>query len=306
MIVIRDITKKPKKDWMAAVGFFDGVHVGHRYFIREMRQLAEERRLKTAIFTFPVHPRVVLQEDYRPKLLNSFDEKLTLLASTGVDYCVVMDFTPELAVCTAHDFIVKILSEQWCVRCLLVGYDHRFGRHRTDGFDEYVGYGKSCGMEILHASSFICNKKAVSSSQIRQLLSECHVEAAARLLTYPFRLKGYVVHGRQVGRTLGFPTANIEIEEPCKIWPGLGVYAVWVYVGKSRHKGMLAIGNRPTLDGEQVSVEVHILHFSGTIYRQKIEVDFIQFLRENRKFDNPDELRSQLLIDRRQVEELLK
>ena len=291
---------------MAAVGFFDGVHVGHRYFIREMQQLAGERSLSAAIFTFPDHPRVVLQDGYRPKLLNSLDEKLKLLATTGVDYCVVMDFTPELAACSAHDFIVRILSEQWQVRSLLIGYDHRFGYNRTDGFDEYVAYGKTCGMEILRASPYNWQERAVSSSQIRQLLPECRVEEAAKLLTYPYRLKGYVVRGHQIGRTLGFPTANIEIEKPFKVCPGMGVYAVWVYVAKARYKGMLAIGNRPTLDGEQVSVEVHILHFSATIYTQSIEVEFIQYLRENRKFDNQDELRAQLRKDRLQVEALLK
>ena len=291
---------------MAAVGFFDGVHVGHRYFIREMQQLAKERGYSTAIFTFTVHPRVVLQESYQPKLLNTLDEKLKLLESTGIDYCVVLDFTPELASCTAYDFIVKILSETWNVGCLLIGYDHRFGYNRTDGFEEYVEYGKTCGMEVLHASSYNRKERAVSSSQIRQLLLECRVEEASRLLTYPYKLKGYVVHGRQIGRTLGFPTANIEMEEPLKTWPGMGVYAVWVYVGKARYKGMLAIGNRPTLDGEQVSVEVHILHFSGTIYKQSIEVEFFHYLRENRKFDNPDTLRAQLTQDRLQVEKLLK
>ena len=289
---------------MAAVGFFDGVHVGHRYFIREMQQLAVERRMKTVIFTFPVHPRIVLQEGYQPRLLNSLDEKLKLLATTGVDYCVVMDFTPELSTCSAHDFIVKILSEQWHVNSLLIGYDHRFGHNRTDGFDKYVEYGKSCGMEILLASSYNWKERAVSSSQIRQLLSECRVEEAAKLLTYPYRLKGYVVHGRQVGRTFGFPTANIEIDEPLKVWPGMGVYAVWVYVGKARYKGMLAIGNRPTLDGEQVSVEVHILHFSGTIYKQSIEVEFYQYLRDNKKFENPEALMVQLKQDRQQIEKI--
>ena len=291
---------------MAAVGFFDGVHVGHRYFIREMQQLAGERRMKTAIFTFPVHPRIVLQEDYRPKQLNSFEEKLKLLETTGIDYCVVMDFTPELAACTAHDFIAKILSEQWHVSSLLIGYDHRFGHHRADGFDEYVEYGKSCGMEIMQVSSYNRKERAVSSSQIRQLLSECRVEEAAKLLTYPYRLKGYVVHGRQVGRTFGFPTANIEIKEPLKIWPGMGVYAVWVYVSKARYKGMLAIGNRPTLDGEQVSVEVHILHFSKEIYKNKIEVEFMYYLRDNKKFENPETLIVQLKQDRLQVEKILK
>lgn len=291
---------------MATVGFFDGVHVGHRYFIREMQQLAGERGLKTAIFTFPVHPRIVLEAGYQPKLLNSLDERLKLLATTGVDYCVVMDFTPELAACSAYDFIVKNLSQQWQVRSLLIGYDHRFGHNRTDGFDEYVEYGKSCGMEILRTSSYNRKERAVSSSQIRQLLLERRVEEAARLLTYPYRLKGYVVRGRQEGRKMGFPTANLDIENSCKVWPGMGVYAVWVYVGKAHYKGMLAIGTRPTMGGEQVSVEVHLLHFSETIYQKSVEVEFMYYLRENIKFETPEALKAQLDKDRLRVEELLK
>ena len=306
MIVVNNVNERKGKEWMAAVGFFDGVHVGHRYFIREMQQLAGERGLSTAIFTFPVHPRIVLEADYRPKLLNSLDEKLKLLATTGVNYCVVMDFTPGLAACPAYDFIVKILSQQWHVRSLLIGYDHRFGHNRTDGFDEYMEYGKSCGMEIVHASSYNRNERAVSSSQIRQLLSERRVEEAARLLTYPYRLKGTVVRGCQEGRKIGFPTANLEINDSCKVWPGMGVYAVWVYTGKARYKGMLAIGNRPTMGGTQVTVEVHLLHFSGMIYKQSIEVEFIQYLRENRKFDHPEALQAQLRKDQLQVEALLK
>jgi riboflavin kinase/FMN adenylyltransferase len=306
MKVIKNTKGRKGNAWMAAVGFFDGVHVGHRYFIREMQQLASERRLKTAIFTFPVHPRIVLESDYRPLLLSSLDEKLKQLATLGVDYCVVLDFTPELSLCSAHDFIVNILSQQWQVRSLLIGYDHRFGHNRTDGFDEYVEYGKSCGMEVLQSSSYNRKERAVSSSQIRQLLSECRVEEAAKLLTYPYRLQGRVVRGRRLGRTMGFPTANLEIEEDDKVWPGMGVYAVWVYAGRARYKGMLAIGNRPTMDGDQVSVEVHLLHFDGWIYQHYIEVEFMQFMRENRKFDNLEALRVQLWKDHQQVEELLK
>ena len=305
MKVIKNVTESAGKEWLATVGFFDGVHAGHRYLIQEMRRLADERGLATAVFTFPVHPRIVLQSGYRPALLNSPDEKLSLLASTGVDYCVVMDFTHELAACSASDFIGKILYEQWHVRCLLTGHDNRFGYNRSDGFEQYREYGKSCGLEIIRASSYNLDEKAVSSSQIRHLLSECRVEEATALLTYPYRLKGHVVGGHRVGRTLGFPTANLEIDEPLKVWPGMGVYAVWAYVGGVRYKGMLTIGNRPTLDGEHVTIEVHLLNFSETIYEQSMEVEFMHYLRENIRFDCPDELKNQLNKDRQQVEEIL-
>ena len=305
MNIINKAKTRKRKGWIAAVGFFDGVHAGHRYFIREMQQIASERKLATAIFTFRDHPRSVVQEGFKPKLLNSLDEKLKQLATTAIDYCVLMDFTQEFAAYSARDFIVKILSEQWLVHSLLIGYDHRFGHNRSDGFDEYVKYGKSCGMDILQVSSYNRNEKAVSSSQIRQLLSECRVEEAAKLLTYPYRLKGHVVSGLHYGRILGFPTANIKVDDPLKIHPGMGVYAVWVYVVNEQYKGMLTIGNRPTLSGEEVTIEVHVLHFSRSIYRYNIEVEFMYYLRDNIKFDNPEALKVQLKKDRQRVEELL-
>ena len=306
MIVIRSSEERGEKGWLATIGFFDGVHVGHRYFFREMRRLADEKGLSTVVFTFPIHPRAVLQADYQPKLLNSPDEKLKLLASSCIDYCVVIDFTPKLAACSASDFILNILSKQWNVQCLLTGYDHRFGHNRSDGFKQYVEYGKACGMEVLRASSFKQDEETVSSSKIRQLLSECRVEEAASLLSYPYRLKGKVVSGHQIGRTLGFPTANMDIDEPCKVWPGMGVYAVWVYVDNERYKGMLSIGNRPTLNGDQTAIEVHLLHFSDTLYKRSIEVEFMRYLRENKKFESPEALKMQLDKDRRQTLELLE
>jgi len=305
MNVIHNIEGKGEKGWLATVGFFDGVHAGHRHLIREMRRLADGRGLSTVVFTFPVHPRIVLQADYQPKLLNSMDEKLALLASTGVDYCVLMDFTPELASCSASDFIVKILSTLWHVQCLLVGYDHRFGHNRIAGFEQYVAYGKMCGMEVLCASSYKKDAEKVSSSKIRQLLSDCRVEEAAGLLSYPYRIKGHVVDGNQIGRTIEFPTANIAVDDSLKALPGQGVYAVWVYMDNERYKGMLSIGNRPTLNGKQTTIEVHILHFADMVYSQIIEVEFIRYLRANQKFESIQALKVQLTKDRRQVEEIL-
>jgi riboflavin kinase/FMN adenylyltransferase len=305
MIVLQDTKERHGREWVATVGFFDGVHRGHRFLLEEMRRLADERGLPAAVVTFPVHPRVVLQAGYQPELLNAFDEKLEHLAATGVDYCAVLDFTPALAGLSAQDFITRVLSGQWHVRTLLAGYDHRFGHNRADGFEQYVNYGAACGMEVLRASPYETETGVVSSSKIRQLLSECRVEEAAQWLTYAYRLKGHIVSGYQIGRKLGFPTANIAVDEPFKVWPGMGVYAVWVYLDGVRYKGMLSIGDRPTLNGKQVAIEVHLLHFSGIVYRQSIEVEFIRYLRANRKFDSLDALKAQLNADRQEVEAIL-
>jgi len=304
MIVINETKGRIDKDLIATVGFFDGVHLGHRFLIDTMCRLGKERGLSSAVFTFPIHPRVVLQADYQPKLLNSFEEKITQLSTTNVDYSVIMNFTLELAAYSAYDFIA-FLANKYQVKVLLVGYDHRFGHNRAEGFNEYVKYGSSLGIEVIHVSSFETGLGAVSSSKIRQLLMDSEVDKAAELLTYPYRLKGHIVSGHKIGRKLGFPTANMRVNEPFKVTPGAGVYAVWGYFNGKRYKGMLSIGNRPTFNDENISIEVHLLHFSATIYQEEIEVEFIRFLRENRKFDDIDVLKKQLEDDREQVDKIL-
>lgn len=306
MIVVRDTGLLQGKELAATIGFFDGVHLGHRFLIEEMKEIARQQNLPSAVITFPEHPRTVLQTDYQPKLLNSFEEKVQQLASTGIDYCIVLDFTVALSQLTAREFISTVLAEQFHVKTLLIGYDHRFGRDRADGFEQYVCYGAECGMEVIQATPYEGGRITVSSSEIRRLLAGGRVKEAADLLTYPYQLKGKIVSGYKVGRTLGFPTANIQVEEPFKVIPGIGVYAVWVYLDGKRYKGMLYIGARPTLNnGDHVTLEVNILHFSGDIYQEEITVAFIQPIREDIKFASLDELRAQLARDRETVDRLL-
>lgn len=306
MIVVKDAKIAESKKLAATVGFFDGVHLGHRFLVEELKQIACQEGLRSAVITFPEHPRAVLQSDYQPKLLNTFDEKLSCLASTGVDACVVLDFTPQLACLTAQEFISDVLAARLHVKTLLVGYDHRFGHNRAEGFEQYVTYGAACGMKVIQASRFSEGNVAVSSSEIRRLLSECRVEEAARLLTYHYQLSGKVVTGYQVGRKLGFPTANIRVGDASKMIPGIGVYAVWVELAGKRYKGMLYIGSRPTLaEGNQISLEVNILNFSGDIYNKELTVSFVHYIRGDIKFGSLDELAEQLRQDREMVEKVL-
>ena len=306
MIVVKDAKIAESKKLAATVGFFDGVHLGHRFLVKELKQIACQEGLRSAVITFPEHPRAVLQSDYQPKLLNTFDEKLSCLASTGVDACVVLDFTPQLACLTAQEFISDVLAALLHVKTLLVGYDHRFGHNRAEGFEQYVTYGAACGMKVIQASRFTEGDVAVSSSEIRRLLSECRVEEAARLLTYHYQLSGKVVTGYQVGRKLGFPTANIRVGNANKMIPGIGVYAVWVELAGKRYKGMLYIGSRPTLaEGNQISLEVNILNFSGDIYNKELTVSFVHYIRGDIKFSSLDELAEQLRQDREMVEKVL-
>ena len=305
MRVIHDTQAITEPGVMATIGFFDGVHLGHRFLIDEVKAAAAQRGLPSAVITFPTHPRSVLQQAYQPRLLNSFADKQRLLATTGVDYCIVLDFTEALSQLSAEAFL-RILATQWRVKGLVIGYDHRFGHDRRDGFEQYVEYGQRWGIEILKAAAFDAGHTAVSSSEIRRLVQEGKVERAAQLLTYAYHISGRIVSGYKVGRTLGFPTANIQPDDPMQLLPGIGVYAVWVEVAGQRYKGMLYIGSRPTLDnGTQLSIEVHILHFSGDIYNDPIRVSFAHFVRGDEKFDSLEALKAQLMSDREVVDQLL-
>jgi riboflavin kinase/FMN adenylyltransferase len=298
MIVVRNRDQMGEANRLVAtIGFFDGVHLGHRFLIREMKEAAHSRGLQAAAITFLRHPRMVLQADYQPKLLNSFDERLSLLADTGLDYCIILDFTTELSQLTAEAFI-SLLSRQWRIKTLFTGYDHRFGHDRKDGFEQYVNYAAACGMEVVEAPRFTENKVAVSSSEIRKLLTLGNVQTATRLLTYPYRLKGHVIQGNKIGRTLGFPTANIQVDDPLKLIPRTGVYAVQVTCQQQTYQGMLYIGRRPTLNNNgKLTLEVHILDFQEDIYTDEITVSFIHYIRGDIRFHSLEELKEQLKKD---------
>lgn len=305
MIVIRQNEDTIEQGIVATIGFFDGVHVGHCFLIKELQDWGKELNMPSAVITFPEHPRQVLHSDYRPKLLDTFQEKMERLETTGIDYCIALDFTYELSLYSAADFI-RLLAEEYHVKGLLIGYDHRFGHDRSDGFEQYVEYGGQVGMEVRKASPYDEGNIRVSSSEIRRLLQEGKVEMANALLTYPYQLRGRIVSGYKVGRTIGFPTANIEVDSPYKLLPKVGVYAVWVELLGKRYKGMLYIGKRPTLqNGDNLTIEVNILGFSGNAYNDEITVSFVYAVREDKTFESVGALREQLERDRQTVDKLL-
>ena len=291
---------------VATIGFFDGVHRGHQFLIHHLVETARKDGLQSTVITFDAHPRKVLQADYQPEMLSTLDSKLLLLSKTEVDNAVVLHFDKAMAAMSAREFMQQVLHDHLNVRKLFIGYDHRFGHNREDGFEQYVVYGTECGIEVLKASPYDEGNTAVSSSEIRKLLQAGNVAEAAYLLTYPYQLLGHIVSGYKVGRTLGFPTANIRVDGPFKVIPGIGVYAVWVEVEGERYKGMLYIGDRPTLNnGKDISMEVNILDFSGDIYNDSIRVSFVQYVRGDIKFDSLEELKAQLEKDRCTVNNLL-
>lgn len=293
--------------FVATVGFFDGVHIGHRHLIDQVKREAERNGLPSAVITFPVHPRKVLQKDYQPALLCGFDEKVEQLATTGIDYCISIPFTVDLSRFSAKEFMQKVLKEQLHVKRLLVGYDHRFGRNREDSYPEYSQYGKGLGMHVILASELQLGDDEVSSSQIRRLLKVGNIKEANELLSYNYRLSGKIVEGYQVGRTIGYPTANMRVWERYKVVPELGVYAVMVHLHDLIYPGMLYIGRRPTLHSDnEISVEVNLFDFDGNLYNQSMSVEFIDFIRTDRKFDTKEELVAQIHQDKESVKHRLK
>ncbi|MDR0976434.1 MAG: riboflavin biosynthesis protein RibF [Prevotellaceae bacterium] len=317
---IRTYTPSAHEDWshlfpeaavprVATIGFFDGVHQGHRFLLRLVMEAADALGWDSAVVTFPVHPRKVLELDYRPKLLTTRDERYRMIEEVGIDHCISLDFTPQVAALSARYFMM-LLREEYNIRSLVVGYDHRFGFNRSEGIEEYLLYGHELKMGILPATPHKNdrgNDVVVSSSLIRQLLLEGDVRNAADYLTYHYFLQGTVVSGYQIGHRLGYPTANVSVDDPEKIVPADGVYAVLVTLDGQTRRGMLYIGTRPTFNnGPERSIEVNIFDFDADIYHHPIRLTFIDYVREDRKFDTPEELTAQLTRDREAVMRILQ
>lgn len=291
---------------VATIGFFDGVHRGHRFLIDRVIEEAQRSGMSSAVITFDRHPREVLQTDYQPDLLSTLDEKLLLLSKTHVDNTVVLHFDASLAALTAHDFMRDVLQRQLKVRKLIIGYDNRFGHNRSEGFDDYVRYGKELGIEVIRADAFLPDDVRVSSSVIRTCLREGRVEDANRLLGYDYTIESRIVSGYQNGRKMGFPTANLDVTRCQQLLPASGVYAVWVRLKDSVgwKRGMMNIGHRPTFNGTTTSMEVNLFNFSGDLYGQELLVSFISKIRDERKFDSIDALAEQLQHDKVQINKL--
>ena len=290
---------------VATIGFFDGVHRGHRFLINNVVKEAASRGLLSTVVTFDRHPRQVLGSDFQPRLLSTNEEKMLLLSKTGVERCVMLPFSEQMAQMTACDFMKKILRDRLGVQVLIIGYDNRFGHNRSEGFDDYVRYGREMGIEVMSAQSFLLHGINVSSSVIRSFLQEGEIEMAENCLGYPYFFTGKVVKGFRVGHELGFPTANIEQDNMLKIIPSPGVYAVKVRIEGTvelKH-AMMNIGTRPTFNGTQQTLEVHILNFNDDIYGKMISVAFVHKLRNERQFPSKEALSEQLVKDAQMVEE---
>ena len=291
---------------IATIGFFDGVHIGHCHLINMLKKVARERGVESCVITFDRHPRQVVQPEWCPEMLTTLEEKTQLLEATGIDRCEVLHFDREMANQSAHDFMLHTLKEKLGVSILVTGYDNRFGHNRSEGFEDYVRYGKEIGIEVIKGEELTDGSNNVSSSSIRRMLKEGRIEDATRCLGREYQLTGTVVGGEHIGRTIGFPTANIRPNDSSKLIPANGVYAVdvWSQAGDiNRERAMLNIGTRPTFNGTATTIEVHIPHFAGNLYGSTLSIAFLRKIREERKFDSPEALVEQLNKDLNNIEQ---
>jgi riboflavin kinase / FMN adenylyltransferase len=289
---------KAKENAVVTTGTFDGVHLGHQQIILQLKNAAKGISGETVLFTFFPHPRMVLFPDQRQLLINTLNEKIALLEKTGIDHLIIHPFTREFSMLSSTDFIRSVLVEQIGTKKLVIGYDHHFGRNREGSFEHLKEFGPVYGFEVEEISAREVENVSVSSTKIRQSLEKGDVETAAAYLGYRYPLSGTIVKGRQLGRTIGFPTANMHITDPYKLIPADGVYAVKVHCRNEILNGMLNIGMRPTVNGKERTIEVNILDFDADIYGETLTLDFVSRLRDEQKFEGIDALKAQLNKDR--------
>jgi riboflavin kinase / FMN adenylyltransferase len=287
-------------------GTFDGVHLGHQKIIQRIRNLARETQGETVLITFWPHPRLVLYpNEHNLRLLTTFEEKAVLLRQLGIDHLITIPFTPEFSQLSSEEFIKKVLIEKIQTKVLVIGYDHRFGKNREGSFEYLQANCKNFGFDLEEISRQDVEEIGVSSTKIRKALESGDIKTATAYLGRPYELNGLVVKGQQIGRSIGFPTANIHIPNSYKLIPHDGVYAVEAKVEGVLYKAMLNIGNRPTVDGTKKTVEAHLFDFQGDLYNKLITVYFKEFIREEKKFSNLDELKSQLVLDQKTAKSIL-
>ncbi len=284
-----------------SLGMFDGVHLGHQSIINNLIQKAEQKNLRPALLTFWPHPRLVFNPNDELKLLNTLEEKLDLIKLLGVEYVFLQEFNEEFRSLSGEDFVRDILVNKLNVQHLIIGYDHVFGKNRSGNFQLLEKLAPELGFEVEKMEAVNVHENNVSSTKIRIALEEGAIEEATVMLGYPYRVRGEVVHGRKLGRTLGYPTANLKID-PIKQLPSNGAYIVSVWVEDNEFMGMASIGTNPTVnEGKQLSVEVNILDFEYDIYGKTIEIQFHEFLHPEIKFSSLEELIDKLKQDEKET-----
>tara|TARA_B100000767_G_C19671085_1_gene495315 strand:- start:47 stop:979 length:933 start_codon:yes stop_codon:yes gene_type:complete len=294
------------KKSIVTIGTFDGVHMGHQKILAQLVATAKKENYNSVLLTFFPHPRMVLQKDASIKLIHTIEERIAMLEKTGLDYLIIHPFDAAFSRLTAFEFVRSILVQQLDTAQLVVGYDHRFGKNREGNFEQLEEYGHMYDFKVDEISALDIDAISVSSTKIRKALSSGDIKRANTYLGNPFSMSGTVVKGDRIGNTIGFPTANLEIAESYKLIPQNGVYLVRSQLQGSCKYGMMNIGVRPTVNGVHRTLETHFFDFEGDLYGQKIQVELLDFIREEQKFHSLEQLKTQLFADKERSLALIK
>ena len=300
MKIIRSIAAfNSSEKTIVTIGTFDGIHIGHKKILKNLISTANKEGKKSVLLTFFPHPRMVLQKDKTILLLNTLDEKSMLLEKMGLDYLIIHPFSKEFSRLTALDFVRDILVNKLNTSKLIIGYDHHFGKNREGNIHQLKEYSSLYDFDIEEIPAQDIDDVSVSSTKIRTALKEGSLKTANAYLGYQYMLSGIVVSGKQLGGTIGFPTANIEVKESYKLIPSTGVYIIKTQINSVVFYGIMNIGFNPTVLGKHQTIEAHLFDFNDDLYGKKITIALIHFLREEQKFNSVEELVDQLNIDKK-------
>ena len=280
------------------IGTFDGVHLGHQKVLERLTNSAKENNLESTVLTFFPHPRTILNPNKPLKLINSVKEKTELLNRSKVDNLIIHPFDKNFSELDPEKYVVEILVKKLKAKIILIGYDHKFGKNRTADITDLKIYGKKYGFKVIEIKAEEISNIAISSTKIRKAISEGNISTVKKYLGYDFSLSGKIVHGKSIGRTLGFPTANIEVKEEYKLLPKNGVYLIQSVINHNKYFGMMNIGIKPTIKESSKTIEVNFFDFEGDLYHKNIEVNIKKFIRDEIKFDSLELLKSQILKDK--------
>ncbi|RLD29276.1 MAG: riboflavin biosynthesis protein RibF [Bacteroidetes bacterium] len=286
------------KNSVVTIGTFDGVHIGHQKIVKRLIKIAKKNNLQSVVLTFFPHPRMVLQKGANIKLINTIDEKAQLFDNLGLDYLVIEEFTKAFSRLTALEFVRDILVNKLHVSHIIIGYDHQFGRNRTANINDLKEYGELYDFKVTEITAQDIDEVTISSTKIRNALNEGDIITANAFLGYHFMLTGTIVKGKGIGKQIGFPTANLLIEEAYKLIPNSGVYVVKSKLNANTVYGMMNIGTNPTVGGKSQSIEIHFFDFSQDIYGKKVNIELIKRLRGEQKFESIEALQKQLYKDK--------
>lgn len=294
-----------KNPSIITIGTFDGVHIGHQKILERLTANGQVNGLKSILLTFFPHPRMVLQKDTNIKLLNTLDERISILEKMNLDYTLIHPFSKEFSRMTAIEFVRDILVNGLNVKKIIIGYDHRFGRNRNANITDLINFGNTFNFEVEEISAQEIDDVSVSSTKIRKALLASDIETANEYLGYRYMLNGFVTKGKGLGKTIGFPTANIKIKEDYKLIPKTGVYAVTCNVAGKTAGGMMNIGYNPTTGNNDQTIEVNLFDIEEDLYNERINVEFIAHIRSEQKFDSLTDLNAQLHKDKATAQQLI-